>query len=149
MSESYLTLITDDPEYVPDAAKRETALSLFTSLFADADELGVRVTNEVEFIHPGGNFECVRCPGCAAECDIDWWLSAMDSAYEKRFTDLAVTMPCCGIESSLNTLAYEGPAGFARFVLEARNPDNDVSNEEKAALERAAGCSLRKVWVRI
>ena len=38
----------------------------------------------------------------------------MDDAYtrEDGFTDLAVRMPCCHAESTLNDLEYDAPQGF-------------------------------------
>src|SRR5262249_13741059 len=59
---------------------------------------------------------------CERELDKEWFGKAMDRAYEKKNWDLTIKLPCCGKGSSLNDLKYEWPAGFARFVLEARNP---------------------------
>jgi hypothetical protein len=46
----------------------------------------------------------------------------MDASYRSAFEDLAVRTPCCHTDTTLNELDYDWPAGFARFVLEARNP---------------------------
>jgi hypothetical protein len=36
--------------------------------------------------------------------------------------------------------------GFARFVLEARNPEADLNDAQVQALEQKLGCALRKIW---
>ncbi len=55
---------------------------------------------------------------------------AMDRAHDAQFGDLAVIVPCCEMRFSLDDLCYEWPAGFARFLLEARSPENDLTEEQ-------------------
>jgi hypothetical protein len=70
----------------------------------------------------------------------------MDSAYRNQFRCLRVTTPCCDAVSSLNDVIYDWPAGFARYVLEAVNPTNDISVTQLARLAQVLSCSLRKNW---
>jgi hypothetical protein len=42
---------------------------------------------------------------------------------DSQFTQRKIILPRCHEASDLNDLVYEWPAGFARFVLEAENPD--------------------------
>ena len=73
----------------------------------------------------------------------------MSRAFESAFVSLTVSVPCCGSTISLNDLHYERPAGFARFVLEARNPNvADLPEEEIAGLSSILGASLRLIWAR-
>jgi hypothetical protein len=59
------------------------------------------------------------------------------------------TVACCGALVSLNDLIYEWPAGFARFVLEAMNPNvRDIADDELASLAAILGTPLRKIWAR-
>src|SRR5438093_1118722 len=55
-------------------------------------------------------------------------------------------------EATLNDLRYVWPAGFARFVLQARNPGlqgaMDLPAVDRAALEAIVGCRLRTIWAR-
>ena len=148
MSENLLKLIPHDPQFVPAATPREVATVLLRMLFLHADGVSARETAAVEFIDQGGNFEGVACPRCGAALDVDWWGDAVDAAFEGCFADLDVTLPCCSATCSLNDLRYEMPAGFSRFVLEARNPGRDLTDAEVEALERALGCRLRRVWAR-
>jgi hypothetical protein len=57
--------------------------------------------------------------------------------------------PCCGSRVSLNDLRYEWPAGFARLVLEAWNPNvTRLDEEEVSKLEEVLGAPLRIIWTR-
>lgn len=146
MSDNFLRLIPADPVYVPGATAREAARKLLASFVPQADAVVVEVTDEVSFIDQGSNFERVICPVCGTELDVRWWQSAMDKAYEKRFSDLVVNTPCCSAESSLNDLDYQWPAGFSQFMLEARNPNGDLDDRQRGELEAILGCAVRKIW---
>ena len=106
----------------------------------------METTEEVRFIDQGSNFEGVYCPACSADLD-QWWKEAMDRAWQTRFANLAAVVPCCGSATSLNDLRYVWPAGFARFVLEAKNPGiTDLAHHDLAQLETTLGCRLRRIW---
>lgn len=70
----------------------------------------------------------------------------MDAAYASHFADLTTTTPCCGASGSLNDLHYEWPAGFARFTLEALNPNADLDDQHLLTLESILGCPVRVIW---
>ena len=148
MSDDYLRLIPVNPEYVPDALAREDARRLLIALVPGADEVLAKITDDVKFVDQGRNFERIVCPSCGSELDVRWWQEAMDSAYATKFTDLVVSLPCCHNECSLNDLHYEWSAGFARFVLEALNPNADLDETQIHALEAKLGSALRKIWAR-
>jgi hypothetical protein len=146
MSVNYLKLIPIDPQFVPDHATQEEARVLLTSFLNKADEIRVRFTASIEFINQGANFIKVTCPSCDALLPVDQWGQAMDLAYRSHFSDLSMMMPCCGSRQSLNDLRYDWPAGFARFVLQARDPGADLTQAQVEVLQRLLGCSLRKIW---
>ncbi len=146
MSDNILKLIPTTPHYKPGATAIQKACDLLSSYFSEAGEISYSLTEEVCFIDQGENWERVLCPACGIELDTAWWQQAMDTAYQTGFTDLSVNLPCCGVVSSLNDLRYELPAGFARFVLEIRNPDGDIGDDELRSLEQILGCGLRKIW---
>ncbi len=156
MSTSVILLIPTDPEFVPAALSQEQAMTLLQSLLPDpASVVTARVTEYVEFVAQGENFERIVCPFCPTELVIQWWHEVMNKAYERRFTDLSVNTPCCHAETSLNDLQYEWPAGFARFVLElyepfVRDPDSvygtlELSAETLEKLKEVLGCPLRVI----
>ncbi len=149
MSTNWLKLIPTNSEYVPDPSPSEQARNLFASYLPKAREIHIEVYEHVEFIHQGGNWERVLCPICARELDVVWWGYAMDAAFKTRFADLQVTTPCCKSTLSLNDLHYDWPAGFARFVLQAEDPDGDLNPAQIKTLENVLDCTLRKVWVHI
>lgn len=148
MSENVLKLIPASPEHVPKDVVLQRARDLLVAFFPGANEIRLIVTEEVRFVDQGQNWERVLCPICGTELDSEWWQQAMDAAYQRGFTDLLVNLPCCGAVSSLNDLQYEWPAGFARFVLEARSPGGDIDDKQLKILEKALGCKLRKIWAR-
>lgn len=146
MSDHVLQLIPTRPDFVPGAEARAGARERLARALPHAEAISATVWDAVQFVDPGANLESVRCPHCRAELELDWWQEAMGRAHEQRFEALALTLPCCGAGSSLDALDYDRPAGFARFVLEARNPGvPDLSDRVLRELEAELGCSLRRV----
>lgn len=157
MSTIYLRLIPQSPTFVPTPHARWQAKELFERMIDGADELDATVTEDVQFVDAGGNLHLIACPKCGHNLD-DWWTEAATAAYENRFRDLNVELPCCGATCSLNDLHYELPVGFARFVLEARDPHmliglqpkkRDLTPDDLQLLEQTLGCPLRRIWARI
>ncbi|WP_354702382.1 hypothetical protein DSM112329_02740 [Paraconexibacter sp. AEG42_29] len=150
MSDDWLQLIPTDPELVPATGAITAARAAFEVLVGPADEVLVTVTDHVCFIDAGANHERISCPRCEAEIDQAWWVRALDAASDAAFADLTVHVPCCRARLSLNDLVYDWPAGFARFVLEARNPDvSELEPAQVAALAATLGTPLRVVWTHI
>ena len=147
MSDNYLRFIAADPMYVPDPAAAADARLYLARLVPDADEVTATITDQIEFIDQGANFERVSCPRCGADLDEGWWSEAVDAASKTGFARLDVTVPCCGSALSLNELDYQWPAGFARFVLEAMNPNvPDLRKEDVDELTSILGTPLRRIW---
>jgi hypothetical protein len=148
MSDNYLRLIPTDPQYVPSSEAAEVARQRLARLVPDADEVTTVVTDHAEFVDAGINFERVDCPNCGRELDQEWWTERMDEAAGGHFSALQVTTPCCSWQVSLNDLTYVWPVGFARFVLEALNPNvKDLPEGALADLGTALGTPLRQIWV--
>jgi hypothetical protein len=163
MSDYYLSLIPEDPSYVPPADAQARALETFRAFltkkapfqvkpFVRRDEpkveIEMEVSEDIQFVDQGENFESVSCPACGTRIKTKSWSGWMNKSYESKFIDRSVTMPCCGCETELNALRYDSPAGFARFVLRALDPDvkNGMLPAEKlSALEEILGCKLRQI----
>ncbi|MFL5731807.1 MAG: hypothetical protein ACJ78Q_01290 [Chloroflexia bacterium] len=160
---SSIRLIPTSPEYVPDTLSQEQAASYLRGLLLPnpdpSSEITARVTEYVEYVDQGGNFERVVCPFCRSDLaseSSEWWDEMMDKAYEGRFADLRIVTPCCHTQSSLNDLKYEWPVGFARFVLEAYEPFSidsegvyqmlELSPADLEYLQETLGCGLRIIW---
>jgi hypothetical protein len=149
MPDTLLRFIPTQPAFVPSAQSRAAAREKLEALLPHADEVTALVEARVQFFDPGANLEAVRCPGCRAELASHWWQEAMDAADASRFEALAVTAPCCGTPTNLNELHYASAAGFARFLLEARNPRvEDLGAEAVRELEAILGCQLRRIVAR-
>lgn len=110
-----------------------------------ADNISVTVHDAPVFVDCGGNLEEIICPACGEEIPFDWWGEAMDKASTTDFSDLAVELPCCGQQSSLNDLKYDFPCGFARWVLEISDPVDEISGEVLVEIEAIMGEELRMI----
>jgi hypothetical protein len=149
MSDNILIFIPTDPDSIPEPSAQQEARDVLRSFVPDADEVKAQTTDEVELVFTGTNLERILCPDCAAKLD-EWWIKAVDAAYNHtRFTNLLVTLPCCGGTRSLNDLRYEWPTGFTRFRLEARNPNKRNGDGVLPTLEQILGCRLRQIWAHI
>ena len=150
MSTDVLRLISRDPSYQPDERVLRQAETLLRSLLPDSEQVAGELWGETRFVDPGENFESIHCPSCGVEVHEPWWADAMDVAFANGFTDLAIVLPCCSTLSSLHDLDYRWAAGFARFVLEAAEPNigEPLGPEAVAALEDVLGTRLRQIRVR-
>jgi hypothetical protein len=149
MSDSILIFIPTDPDYIPELSAQQEARDVLMSFVPDADEVKAQTADEVELVFTGTNLERILCPDCGAQLD-EWWITAVDAAFNHtRFTNLLVTLPCCGITRSLNELRYEWATGFSHFRLEARNPNKRNGDALLPALEQILGCQLRQIWAHI
>jgi hypothetical protein len=122
MSDFFLSLIPDDPTYVPPVEARAQALAALRARLPPPAQVEAQVFDEVTFIDQGSNFEKVLCPACEEDIT-EHWAGLMQAASESEFSDLSLSMPCCGRLTNLNALSYIPPAGFARFSLRAMNPN--------------------------
>jgi hypothetical protein len=138
-------IIPCDPLYVPGPDAIEAAVKHVRGVMRWEAE--VNRYEQIQFIDQGENFEGIRCPFCGETLAIPWWQEAMDRGWDSAaggFTDLTCTVPCCGRTTSLNSLQYEMPAGFARFELSLENAY--LESADLAPLEEILGCTLRVVY---
>lgn len=150
MSDDYLRIIPLDPATVPPQRAQEQATALVKKLLPRAREVRTIHQEEVFFVDQGENLEEIRCPRCGATLGPEWWMTEMDRAGAARFSDLAVVVPCCGAATSLHDLDYDWPAGFARFVLQVREPAlaGWLDDEAVARIEEALGTRVRQIRTR-
>ena len=149
LADYFLRLVPEDPAFVPPESAQTLACEALRAALPRAEEVTVRVTETMRFIDPGSNLERILCPACAKDLDRAWWQGHMDHASTREFHNLRVTTPCCSTATSLDRLDYEWPAGFARFVLEASNPNvSELPGQQMRALGRMLGCRLRQIWAR-
>lgn len=112
-----------------------------------AEAVDVIVSDEICFVDQGEYFQKVSCPRCKAELSIDWWKAEMNRSFESKFEQMNVVTPCCALETSLNDLDYQFPAGFSRCRLEARHPkQREVPLEQLRELEQTLETPLRQIF---
>jgi hypothetical protein len=149
VSDTLISLVPQDRNFVPKEVSRERAVSLLRAFAPAADEVCETLSEEVEFIDCGGNWSGVQCPACGMDAE-PWFGDEMSRCYEQsHFRDLRAIAPCCGSVVFLDALNFGWPVGFARFVLDARNPrlgSTELPREQHQALEEALGCPLRVIW---
>jgi hypothetical protein len=146
VSDNYLRLIPTDPTWRPGAEVTQRAVATLSALVPGADSVEAEMYEEVTFIDQGANFEGLRCPGCQAELEMDWWSDHMGEAGDAGFENLDVTTPCCGARTSLNDLTYDWPAGFAQAELSVLNPQRGwLDDAELAQVASELGHPLKQV----
>lgn len=146
MTDHFLILIPTDPYFTPTLEQAQIANDYLVSLLPEAEIVIWNASETVEFVDCGDNFARILCPACGSEIAIPDWQQMMDAAYASHFADLTANVPRCGAVGSLNDLHYEWPAGFARFTLEALNPNADLDDSHLLTLESILGCPIRKIW---
>lgn len=145
MAEKIIKLIPVDPGWVPDFKTQQVAQEQLTAFLPQADEILVFVTDEIEFVDPGQNLKQIACPNCNSMLEESWWLTAMEQAAQTGYSDLTAELPCCHRRISLNDLIYQAPAGFARFIVEAHNPQTSLEKADIEKLELLIGTKLRYI----
>lgn len=149
MSDTVLKFIPTDPQYVPDLEAQQKAKEILQHFYPDADRVEIVVTEHITFVDPGENLERIFCPLCERHVEIGWWQEAMTMAYQTHFTNLTVSLPCCGRRSSLNDLHYVWDAGFARFIMEVYNSSAAAQDSNQIQLmAQVLACTLKKIQAR-
>jgi len=149
MSDNWIILIPENPETIPVQAQQQHALQAFQRLAPKSDKIEMEVSKELRFIDCGQNFERVRCSACGKELEENWWNERMNEEFESGLFLKEMELPCCGVKRTLHDLRYEWPQGFARFSLEAMNPNlGKLSLDQVTSLEAALGCPLRVIYRR-
>ena len=134
MSDNWIIVVAEEAAFVPSAEARCKALELFRNIAPRAEEVKEEATQEVRFIDCGANLERIICPRCGAEIDVDWWQDVMSDEADAGFPLRRMKVPCCGSNRSLTELRYDWPQAFARYSVEAMNPQiGDLTDEQMRA----------------
>lgn len=155
MSDNILSIIPADPHWQPAAETADAAMSVFRRLAPQLDgfvttEYRITWHDQVTAVDCGANLERIECPVCQNAVDVEWWADLLEERFETGFANLIVTVPCCSAEVSLDDLHYDWPCGFARFELEAWNPNRGwLSADELAELSTALGFDVRQILAHI
>ncbi len=151
MTDDYLQFIPADPTRRPKAKASDQAVELLAGFLPQAEDVSAERFETTQIFHPCENWAGVTCPSCgvADEALEDWWMDAVRDAGDQDFKDLAVVMPCCGAETSLDALAYAAPTAFGRYLLQAQNPGADITPAQEAELVEALGLPVRRVWMKV
>jgi hypothetical protein len=146
MSDFFLRLIPERPEFEPSSGAAEAAVHRLRFLLPKAESIQFRRFQKIVFVDQGGIFQRVMCPLCKADVT-DRWQPWMDAGSQSGFEERKVDLPCCGQISDLNDLVYEWPAGFARFLIEVMNPNIErwLAGGAQEEIETLLGCKFRQI----
>ena len=146
MSDNWIILIPESPDFVPAAEAQRCAVDLFRRIAPAADEVKTEVSDRPRFIDCGGNLERIACPDCGRELSFSWWEEVMDREAEAEFPLSPEVLPCCGRKHHIGELSYDWPQGVARFSLEAMNPGLPSLREEQIReFEVVLGSKVRMI----
>lgn len=157
MSDDYLKIIPMDLHHVPPVECHARAVAYLEHLFPEGEECAVDIYDTVRFIDQGENMEAVICPTCRARLELDhlcdddstlqWWHDVGDQMEQHPVESIVTTMPCCRASVRLVDMAFDWPAGFARFEVSIRNPNasENLSDPQLVELSGILGCTLRQV----
>lgn len=151
MSDNWIAIIPRDPFFVPDESRRESALTHFHRIAPESDEISIKLSDHLQFFDCGSNLISVTCPSCDGEIEVEWWQDRMDEDYrEKKFRLEKYITPCCSASVSLADLKYDWPQGFAKFGIDAMNPNiGELSDSQKAEFEELLGTKLMFIYQHI
>jgi hypothetical protein len=86
MSNYYIAIIPEQPDFVPEQTKIKRAIEYFRSIapgiFDSEIEIETNISKTIRFIDCGSNFECVTCPSCGSNIDIELWQIWMKMDYQ-------------------------------------------------------------------
>lgn len=84
----------------------------------------------IQFIDCGTNLDHIYCPICNQEIQGNEWGVMMDKAWSgQSFTNLQCITSCCERQTSLASLRYDMPCGFATYIIEILNPKDQKLEE--------------------
>jgi len=151
MSDNLIKLIPEDPLYIPDIDRQSAVLRWLQKLAPTADEIEVKVSDEVVFHDCGTNFESVACPSCETDIVMEWWQEWMEQDYGENSFSLSLrALPCCGHSTNLQQLRYDLPQGFSKWSIEPINPNiAEIRKKDLKRIEEAIGCALRVIYQRL
>src|SRR5713226_5046473 len=108
MSEHYITLVPEDPRFVPEAANQLRARHRFAEI-VQANEIEIIVSEKIKFFDCGENFGRILCPSCHSEIAVAWWKQRMNDDYAKGFILAAYATPCCRSNARYMNSFTNGP----------------------------------------
>ena len=148
MSDHWIRIIPENPDFVPDDASQQSAVSYFRRLAPNADDVRVTSSDRIVFKDCGGNFESIACSACGADFEVEQWQDWMDEDYDgEGFILTERPMPCCSARRTLQQLRYSFPQGFGRFEVSAMNPQlGELSEEQSNQFQQILGCPIRVIY---
>ncbi|SRR5260221_1746170 len=144
MSSTILKIIPSIPDYVPSEFQQER-VKLFLSEIYSSHYTEFKVTDSVEFVDQGENFESVSCNLCGQDISTEEWQDQMDKAYKNNFQDLNF-QTSCQHRTSLNDLNYKWPAGFAKFMIGISDAQREPGENILGQLRDILGAEIRIIW---
>ena len=148
MSDRIIRVIPTDPYYYIDRKTTQQIVDRIKWKIA-AENVELKIYDTPAFIDCGSYLEKITCPACGENMDFDWWGTAMDAAWNNRFMDLSIKLPCCGRNSTLNDLQYDFPCGFSCMEINILNPLAELDQEDSLYIQKLIGTPVRCIQAHI
>ena len=145
MSNYIIKIIPNHEKRIP-LIKERIELENQIRMVTSNKELIDHLYDEVTFIDAGSNFEGIKCNQCLKELETEWWSNQMEICSSNNFNDILITTPCCNSTASLNHLEYMWPVGFARYVIEIMNPNEDEVMEIEKLIKNKSYKLIRSYY---
>ncbi len=124
MSDSYVSFVSTDPNWAPSSDEQiEELVSIVADALPESEEIESLVHDFPAFVHPGENLVTVNCSKCTADLHEWFWELMEEGDYQGGPGPLDVEVPCCKQTVSLTELKLDWPGAFARFQIDAMNPE--------------------------
>jgi hypothetical protein len=147
MSDNYISVIPEIPDFVPERDKELSSIAYLRSITPPGIEIDSSISDRIKLVDCGNNFQGISCPSCEANIDIETWQIWMEMDFEDEGFNLNLhEMKCCKNKHTLNDLIYHLPQGFARFILSAANTDIQLTPDQLEKFELILGCPVRVIY---
>jgi hypothetical protein len=148
MSDNWITITPDDPNFIPEETQRINARNRLMEIAHKFDEVKIVLSDHISFFDCGSNFDRIGCPNCKSDLPGNWWHEIMNSDFENGTFKLDKYLtPCCNYSFSVNELIYDWTQGFGKFAIRAMNPDIGTLEEKyKLELEDILGTKLTVIY---
>ena len=148
MSDTVFKIIPERPEYIPSQEEQNIIIAFLDNIFDPGFYYRIEITDDVNFIDQGSNFDSLNCPKCSQSLDMGWWSDQVELSAQSNFTNLNILLPCCGNECSLNDLDYDMPAGFSKYSIIINDLDSSLFPDIITGIEKIVSFRIRTVIAR-
>ena len=161
-----LIVVPEDMNFCPSEELSKAALEVFIRLFPGAEEYQAETFEQIHFFTPEMFASSVVCPVCGIYTKRDelsegvgrkWFNDIEVQCFDQSVENKMTVLPACGHSVPVIGLAFDFPAGYAKYSLTARycyweeewEPDGTpppAMTDEMLAIGNALGVSVKLIY---